>query len=36
VRFGRCAHGRINELRFSPIITEIPIVILTKILTFSY
>ena len=36
MRLARYAHGKINELRLSPILTEIPIVILTKILTFSY
>ena len=33
MRLGRYAHGKIDEPRFSPILTEIPIVILTRILT---
>ena len=37
MRFRRCTHWKINALRFLPaILTVIPIVILTKNLTYSY
>ena len=37
VRFQRCTHWKINALRFLPaILTVIPLVILTKYLTYSY
>ena len=37
VRFQRCTHWKINALRFLPaILTVIPLVILTKNLTYSY
>ena len=36
VRFGRYTHGTIDALTFLPIHPKIPVVIRTKILTYSY
>ena len=37
MRFRRCTHWKINALRFlTAILTVIPVVILTKTLTYSY